>query len=154
MKSVRHWKQVFDKDADFIFLRRVRLAGNKFSEPGDDVPDSLLGKHRLRARVWWKAGLIGLKSWDYDKGRPTAPEGVQALGKNRFRVGDQVVYGHKGLREALSEKKPEKVQPKPVEEKVEKLEMKHTGGGWYLVGDQKIRGKANAKKLLEELQGT
>ncbi len=61
--AVRHWKQRYDPDAKFVFLKRLKLGLNvkkPWVLPGDPVPtgDVRLGRGRLKR--WWEAGIIGL----------------------------------------------------------------------------------------------
>ena len=97
MKLTRHWKQVFDPDADFIFLKKM----GEYSV-GDTVPKDICSGHR--AKVWWRGGFIGLKDWDYEKGKPTSGPKYTALGAGWYQLADGTrVRGKKELAKALGE---------------------------------------------------
>lgn len=56
MSRQQHWKERFDPDTDFVFLKSMTLFSGKVSY-GDPVPKGILSKHRLR--LWFEAGYIG-----------------------------------------------------------------------------------------------
>lgn len=59
-RKVRDWRERWNPDADFIFLRTVELDHGRKVHNGDLVPDEVrqkLGARRLY--IWWRAGLIG-----------------------------------------------------------------------------------------------
>lgn len=64
MSNIRHWKQTFDPDADFVYTKR-KLMGldpeNPYVNPGDLVDKSAFNIHRLK--MWWKCGFIALADW-------------------------------------------------------------------------------------------
>ncbi len=68
MKRVRHWKQRFDPDAKFVFLRRLKLGldpKRPIVVPGDPVPTGDVRLGRARIKRWWHAGIIGLADFKY-----------------------------------------------------------------------------------------
>lgn len=131
MSQVRHWKQRFDVGAKMQFRksRKLQLCGQERCEPGDPVTEEMkqaLGRHRLK--MWWEAGMIELLV--------EAPESSEVESKDKESP-------------AAPEKKPES-----TEDPLSSGSMEHTGGGWYLVtladgSEQKVRGKKNAKALLD-----
>ena len=70
MAKVRHWKERFDLDAEFVFAKRLKF-GDGYVYPGDPVPKDEVKPHRLR--IWWKGGYISRAD------SPTAPkrEGIR-----------------------------------------------------------------------------
>ena len=54
MGKVRDWKDRFDPEADYVFLKNLRLFSGRV-RPGDPVPKTL-GRHRLK--IWYRGGFI------------------------------------------------------------------------------------------------
>jgi len=147
---VRHWKQRFDKDADFVFLRHLRTGldpDNPFSNPGDPVPkDDRIKGHRLKR--WWEARIIGLANFvpPPSKAQVTA-EALAAAASEPAPVEPEPQA------DPVTEA-PETEPVQPTSEPAPEGKMKHTGGGWYnvlLPGKDpiRVRGKAKAEALLE-----
>lgn len=73
-RIVRHWKQVFTPAGPFIFTRGTQLEEG-FALVGSDVPGYLSDRgHRMK--IWWNAGRIALKNWNYDEGRDMTPDEI------------------------------------------------------------------------------
>lgn len=62
MPRMRHWKQRWDANADFVFTRRMRVGstGAPWVPAGSDV-DKVV--HARLLKKWWAAGLIAIKGW-------------------------------------------------------------------------------------------
>lgn len=66
MGRIRHWKQRWDPNADFVFLKRMSLGldpKRPVAMPGDPVPKGEVRLGRGRLKRWWDAGYIGLAGW-------------------------------------------------------------------------------------------
>ncbi len=94
-RYVRHWKEVFDPENDFVFLKRAKLGGVCGVHdvvPGDPMTKEMaavLGSHRLK--VWWEARFIGTAEYAVAVGMAkqlprTNMEAVQATGRGWFAV--------------------------------------------------------------------
>lgn len=57
-RRVRHWRERFDPDAEFVWLRRTKLTGERWVNPGDRVDKALCPPGRLR--TLWNTGRIAL----------------------------------------------------------------------------------------------
>lgn len=57
----RHWKQIFDAEADFVFVNFTKYGGHVF-ESGDPVDKEMFPGHKLKKA--WKDGLIELALWE------------------------------------------------------------------------------------------
>lgn len=67
MATMRHWRQRFYEDGEFVFRKRLLFLGKQVS-PGDPVTPEMkkfLGSHKLK--IWWEGRFIEL-----------APEGTVA----------------------------------------------------------------------------
>lgn len=62
VRILRHWKQRFHKDAEFIWRRSVVYAGEKYG-PGDSIPDALAG-NKTKLRRFWESGTIELAQFE------------------------------------------------------------------------------------------
>ena len=62
VSKVRHWKQRFDPNVEFIFRRGMRFAGKQYKR-GDLVPKRLL-KQKLKLENFWEAGVIELAKFE------------------------------------------------------------------------------------------
>ena len=91
----RHWKQVYDFDAELVFTKRMvlRKYGIEIAQPGDVVPQALkdsLGRHKLR--IWWEGGFIAIQEKKVEKVEapeptPSAPEDtVKHIGGGHYEV--------------------------------------------------------------------
>ena len=66
MGRIRHWKQRYDPDAKFVFLKRLKLGldpKKPVVAPGDPVPTGDIRLGRARIKRWWHAGIIGRADW-------------------------------------------------------------------------------------------
>lgn len=98
-RIVRHWKQQFDPNARFIFIRPMQLEG-RVAQAGEEVPEGLLSP--LKLKVWWRAHMIALRDWDYEKGCPKDPD-YSVIGYGWYQLTDgRKVHGKKKLEEALA----------------------------------------------------
>jgi len=61
IRKVRHWKQRFDPEAEFIWRRAARVPGGS-AAPGDRVEKSAFPLRRLRKL--WDAEWIELAEWE------------------------------------------------------------------------------------------
>lgn len=67
--------------------------------------------------------------------------------KKRYKKGDP--YSHKDEKRIAFLVKKGFLEEQPSEEK---MEIKHTGGGWYeLPNGEKVKGKEEAEKALKEM---
>ncbi len=62
VRILRHWKQRFRKDAEFIWRRPVIYAGEKCN-PGDSIPD-ILAVNVAKLRRFWESGTIELAQFE------------------------------------------------------------------------------------------
>lgn len=116
----RHWKQKFDPDAKFIFLRRLKLGldpKNPVVQPGDPVPtgDVRLGKHRLKK--WWAAEIIGLADFKApDELKRERLEGERAEVREALAAAAGVLPGLMERAEALkAETEPQEAELVEIE---------------------------------------
>jgi hypothetical protein len=58
VRRLRHWKQRFQKDADFIWNKAVMWQGTQV-KIGDKIPD-ILSNNTNKVRRFWEAGVISL----------------------------------------------------------------------------------------------
>ena len=58
VRKLRHWKQRFNKNAEFIFRRPV-MYGNKIHKPGDPIPPELTD-NPTKLRRFWESQTIEL----------------------------------------------------------------------------------------------
>ena len=59
-RFIRHWKERYTKGMPLIFIRDVRLDGERMAKAGDPVTPELraeLGEHRMK--MWWQAKHLG-----------------------------------------------------------------------------------------------
>lgn len=61
MAKIRHWKQHFSPDHEFVYRRRLNLGNGAFSAPGMDVDKATVSASKLRSL--WRAGFIEIKDW-------------------------------------------------------------------------------------------
>lgn len=166
MATRRHWKQRWDANADFVFLRRIKLGGEHGTvTAGDPVPKDRRikaqnrtperrkgpdGKQRLnirRLKLWWDAGYIGLASY----GAP-ASEREQVARKARVARFDAGVTLTPEQQGALRSPVEQAAQSSADERLV------HTGSGWYVLTlpdgtTAKIRGAEAAQAAKLEAWG-
>ncbi len=62
VRILRHWKQRFHKDAEFIWRRSVIYAGES-CKPGDPIPD-ILADNKTKLRRFWESGTIELAQFE------------------------------------------------------------------------------------------
>ncbi len=75
ISATRHWKQTFDKNADYVWRRVVNL-GKVKSVLGDPIPDSIK-KSRVKLLRFWNAGIIeraDFEAPDVGTGRVAKPK--------------------------------------------------------------------------------
>lgn len=58
IRSLRHWKQRFDKNAEFIWRRPVKWQG-ELAAAGDPIPETL-SDNKAKLRRFWEAKVIEL----------------------------------------------------------------------------------------------
>jgi hypothetical protein len=150
LSRTRHWKQHWDADADYIFLRRLRMDGGSipnFVLPGDPVTEEIKQKLGMaRVRRWWDNETIGLANFDpTQRSRRTAlvMESVEKNGGVALIEPELVVNGD-AVRASVQVELPAPASTGGFE---------HTGGGWYTItfedgSTERIRGKAKAEAAL------
>lgn len=100
MSILRHYKQRFDPDAEFVFRknRKLGLCGVALCHKGMPVTQEMkdtLGKHKLRN--WWDAGLIELATKqesveqenvdkDHNLGGPAMGPAMKHMGAGWYEV--------------------------------------------------------------------
>ncbi len=62
VRTLRHWKQRFHKDAEFIWRRSVTYGGESYG-PGDPIPDTLMA-NKAKLRRFWESGTIELAQFE------------------------------------------------------------------------------------------
>lgn len=127
MSNIRHWKEKFDADAEFVYAKTFKLGADLYVKPGDPVDKSMFGKNvKARLRRWWDSRVI--RRADF-----VAPASITS--------------GRCGEIQTESAE-PEAAVVGPA--------MEHIGGPWYVVkhGDQEIRvkGRSEAEKVMEDLR--
>lgn len=83
MGKVRHWKQRFCRDDDFVFRKRLRN-GDGWFMPGDPVDKEAIGPNKLR--LWWKAGVIEIANWVPPSERQYREPIVEPRGQGWYHV--------------------------------------------------------------------
>lgn len=74
VRKLRHWKQRWDKNADFVWTRYTVYAGER-CEPGNPIPDDLRAKP-TKLRRFWESGRIELAEFEAPNvatGQPEKP---------------------------------------------------------------------------------
>ena len=66
VRTLRHWKQQYDKNAKFIFRRPVVYMGKQY-HPGDPIPEALKN-NKTKLYRFWDSGAIELAEFDESKG--------------------------------------------------------------------------------------
>lgn len=83
IRTLRHWKQRFDKNAAFIWRRQLLFQG-VLTKPGDPIPE-ILAENATKLRRFWESKVIELAEFD----TPNVATGiVDALRK--YAEGEQV----------------------------------------------------------------
>ncbi len=75
VKGVRHWKQEFDKHADFVWRKRLKW-DKEMTVVGDPIP-ALLKDNPTKLRRFWESQsieLAGFEAPDVATGRVAEPE--------------------------------------------------------------------------------
>lgn len=62
VRTLRHWKQRFNKNADFIWRRPIIWQGENM-EPGDPIPEAL-AKNPTKLRRFWESRVIELAEFE------------------------------------------------------------------------------------------
>ena len=62
VRKLRHWKQRFDKNADFVWRRQIKYAG-ELTQPGELIPDELQDAP-TKLRRFWESGTIELAEFE------------------------------------------------------------------------------------------
>ena len=68
VRTLRHWRQRFDPNAEFVFRRPSTYGGVQY-QPGDVIPDKLKAA-KMRLQFMWRANRIELAEFE------TAPNGT------------------------------------------------------------------------------
>ena len=61
IRKLRHWKQRFNKNAKFIWRKRMRWAGDTYTVPGELVPEDF---PKTKLYAFWEAGAIELAEFE------------------------------------------------------------------------------------------
>lgn len=61
MATMRHWKQHFCADAEFVYRKRLNLGGGEWSSKGSPVDKAALGPKKLRR--FWDSNVIEIANW-------------------------------------------------------------------------------------------
>ena len=62
VRTLRHWRQRFDPNAEFVFRRPCRYGGVQY-QPGDVIPD-VLKAAKMRLQFLWRANRIELAEFE------------------------------------------------------------------------------------------
>lgn len=62
VRKLRHWKQRFDKNAAFVWRRKIKYAG-ELTQPGEPIPDALQD-HPTKLRRFWESQTIELAEFE------------------------------------------------------------------------------------------
>lgn len=127
IRKLRHWKQRFDKNAAFIWRRRMLYRGT-LTIPGTPIPE-LLANNRTKLRRFWESKVIELAEFD----APNVATGVVDE-KPIYQVGDIISF--EGLANDVVIEKGK--------------------GSWFVItrGTDvfKVNGQANLDEAVEELR--
>ena len=127
VRKLRHWKQQFDKNAAFIWRRRMLYLG-KLTIPGTPIPE-LLANNKRKLRRFWESKVIELAEFD----APNVATGVVDE-KRIYQTGD--ILSLEGL---------------PADVVIEKGK-----GSWFVItrGSNvfKVNGQANLDQAIEKLR--
>lgn len=97
VRTLRHWKQRFDENAEFVFRKAVTYATVEF-KAGDPIPEDLKNK-TTKLRRFWESNVVELAQFEEPNvktgvvDKPAMANKVEALevtrdGRN-YVVGDQ-----------------------------------------------------------------
>lgn len=87
VRTLRHWKQRFDKNAAFVFRRRIIYDGKQY-KPGDAIP-KVLQSNPTKLRRFWESKTIELALFEAPdvatgkKGKKQAAGGKNGNGGNK-----------------------------------------------------------------------
>lgn len=127
IRKLRHWKQQFDKNAAFIWRRRMLYRGT-ITVPGTPIPE-FLANNRTKLRRFWESQVIELAEFD----APNVATGVVAE-KRTYQTGDILSF-----------------EDLPDDVVIEKGK-----GSWFAItrGTNvfKVNGQANLDQAVEELR--
>lgn len=127
IRKLRHWKQQFDKNAAFVWRRRMLYRGT-LTVLGDPIPE-FLASNKTKLRRFWESQVIELAEFD----APNVATGVVDQ-KRIYQTGD--ILSFEGL---------------PDDVVIEK-----GNGSWFAItrGTNvfKVNGQANLDKAVEELR--
>ena len=153
IRSLRHWKQRFDKNASFIWRRDVQWDGKRSFKAGDEIPQDVLDEMGpTKLRRLWESHRIELAEFDIPNPRtgvvekvpePERPEGVvvTAIGGNWHSVtvdGGQPrkVRGAKGLQELMDSIEKGRRSGPELPELPDGFTLEETGADqWVAVAD-------------------
>lgn len=110
VRRLRHWKQRFNKNAKFIFRRRLIFAGVEY-QPGDPIPKQLEG-NPTKVRRFWESNTIELAEFeapDVQTGR--VPENKLPDGVTVEKKGGGWYWLHVGDAETIKVRGQVNVQP-------------------------------------------
>ncbi len=62
VRTLRHWKQRFDKNAEFVFRRTKKWTGREYL-PGDPIPEELAA-NPAKLRRFWESNMIELAEFE------------------------------------------------------------------------------------------
>lgn len=125
VRTLRHWKQRFNKNADFIWRRPIIWQG-KNMEPGDPIPEAL-AKNSTKLRRFWESRVIELAEFE----EPDVLTGQKPQAS--------VVKEPEALEEANDEEEAEEPKaPSLVGRKPEDLVTKETDRKWHVEGVKEV----------------
>lgn len=135
-RRLRHWKQQFDPNSQFIWRRSTLFNGVQF-EAGDVLPDDVIRKMGVnKLRRLWQSGRIELQEFDAPPTahpRPLGGAPAQPSGDPRPIAAPAGTIPSEGGTER-------------------DVSIKHVGGPWFIVTidgtAHKVRGRAKAAELV------
>jgi len=84
MAQMRHWKQHFHADADFVWRKRKNVGPGEWSKFGDPVDKSKMKRGKLK--LLWELGWIELANWSPPQIAIRTGPIVEARGQGWFVV--------------------------------------------------------------------
>ena len=162
IRKLRHWKQRWDPNAEFIFRRRTRYSGEVF-EAGDLIPETL-ANNRAKLRRFWEAKRIELAEFEapnVQTGQRTTEERIEHIKDVFSPAGIQepptpAAQVPEPSTEAGPGPEPETEPETPPQEPPPTVES--LGAGWYLItlpngSTEKVRGQDALDRYLADLKG-
>lgn len=149
IRKLRHWKQRFDRNAEFVFRRR-KIWGAKTYEPGDPIPPEL-NDNPTKLRRFWESGTIELAEFDEPDvatGQVEYPDGVTVeKGNGSWFVvttpdGETKVNGQGALDELIARLRAEAVEV-PEDDK-----PRYLNGLWYKADGTEIGDETALEEFL------